>query len=412
MLDALKKNSAPETMLKHFLFFALFYPAYYSVYNSPFSPDGILVNVFAFLLVVVLLVQKRIPWREKNPFAWGLLGLLVLYNLAALRANLRQLDWYSSQFNLSVPFLMFIALLYLKGDSLEKSDEVIRYFLRVVVIANALWLVPYFLGYYGLDFANGRVSLIPVDPSYYERRYNGIYLHKSQYAFMLILFLSLIVTYRRLFRSKWTYYGAVGVMVVGLVISNVMTSMFAALFIFIGMLADRIFWKNGRFQPKRLLWLIPVAAVLVLGLVVISQKRNIFTLGSRTYIWKAGLTAIQENPYGVGRMAGLLEIPLSDAWAVNNTHNVFMNLMYQFSIPAGLALSAMLGLIGLTSLKRNLSFRTLGILVALLLPMMMDWCILMTDLPMVLLEMYYLFFSARRLETETAESKKDFLAKS
>lgn len=408
MLNALKRENAPAVMLKHFLFFALFFPVFTSTYDSPYSPDGIVVNVFALLFVAAVLVQKRIVWNKRNPLAYVLIALLLVYNGAALLANGKYLDWYSSQVNMTVPFLMFLALTCLDEDSLGKNTDVVRYFLQAVVISNAIGLIPYLFQYSGIWLLNGKVGLVPQDPSFYERRYSWLYVHKSQYAFMLVLFLALIVTYRRLFRSKWAYYGSIAVMAVGLVISNTMTSVFAALFIFIGMLADRVFRKDGRFQPKRLLWLIPVVLVLALGIVLIAQKRNIFTLGTRTFIWKEGLSVIRENPYGVGRMAGISTYPVpipgeADPYMVSNLHNVFLNLMLQFSIPAGLAVIGMLAVIAFTSLKRNLSFQTLGILVALLLPMMMDWCILLTDLPLFLLGLYYIFFSPLRKPARNPE---------
>lgn len=408
MLNMLKKKNAPEEMLKHFLFFALFFPMCTSSYDSPYAPDWILANVFTTLFLCTVLIQKRITWRKQSPLVYVLVALLVLYNAAALVANKMQLSWYSSQINITLSFLTFLGLICLEKDGLGETDDVIRFFLQAVILSNAIGLVPYFLDDYGIRFMNGQCWIQPMDPNYYERRYNWIYLHKSQYAFMLILFLALIVTYRRLFRNRWTYWGTIAVMAVGLVISNTMTSIFAALFIFIGMLGDRIFRKDGHFQPKRLLWLIPVALVLAFGVYLIAQKRNIFTLGTRTYIWKAGLSILRENPYGVGRMAGTstypVPIPGSESpYMVTNLHNVFLNLMLQFSPMAGLMIIGMLAAIAGASLKRNLSFRTLGIWVALLLPMMMDWCILLTEFPLVLVGLYYIFFSPRRdQKTEAA----------
>lgn len=404
MLELFRKKDFTQTMLKHFILISLFFPVFSSRYQSGYAPDLIFANIFALMATLGLFLQNGFNWR-KNRVWLCLLALLACYNASAFYANFKQLNWYGSQLNITIPFLFFFALASAKTPCEDAS--LLRFLLRAIVISNFIGVVIYCLNYYGISFMNLQIGLIPVDPAFYERRFNWIYLHKSQYAFMLVLFLALIVTYRHLFTKKWTYYASVCLMAAGLLISHTYTSMAAALLIFVGLLLDHFRIRSSGFKLKYLLWFVPVLLVGLGLLAVIASHRNLATLGSRLPIWRGMINVIRENPYGTGQICGLIDYELPGlSFAVSNCHNVFLNFMLQFSIPAGLCCIAMIGFLLLVSVKRNLSFTTLGIWAALLIPMMMDWCMLLTELPMFLLCLYFLFFSPVR-NSRNAEAQAE-----
>ena len=65
-----------------------------------------------------------------------------------------------------------------------------------------------------------------------------------------------------------------------------------------------------------------------------------------------------------------------------NCHNVFMNQMFRFSILVGGIFTLLLLVIILFAIKRNFSFTTLLIVIALLIPMCMDYS--MTNIEFIL----------------------------
>ena len=392
MLDTIKQKRFPEQMLKHIIFFSLFAPLFLTSVGSPCVPDIILVNGFVFLFLLAVFLQKRVVFDRKSPLSWALAILLLLYNLAAIYVNLNR-HWFLGQLNVALPFLLFLALLSLRQDGSEDFDSLIRFFIQCIVISNLLGLAVYAIGLEGLRFQYGSPIRVAPNLGFGERRFDWIYYHKSQYSLMLVLHLGFLTVYRRYFKSKWTFAASVAVLVAGLVVSHTYAAMFAALFIPFGVLADKLHKKHPKFRAKYLLWLIPAAALLGVAVYVISKERNIFTLGSRTYIWKSAVDFILHNPMGVGKECGGVEIPIHElGWNVYNGHNVFLNFLLQFSVPAGLCMVGMLIAIGIAAFRRNLSFTTLGIFIALLIPMNMDWSLLPTEYPIFLLTLYLMFF--------------------
>lgn len=389
MLHTLKQPQTPEILLKHFLCLSLFCPLYASYFDSVYSPDIIVGNIFAALYILSLLLRKEVHWPKR--LLWLLIPALALFNIVSAYVNLKELKWYAGQINVSVSFLFFLVL---AGRREQQGDStVLDFLLKLVLISNLIGLIPYFFHYYGLSVFNGQVYLDPVDGRFDEHRYNWIYVHKSEYAFMLVLFLALIVTYRHRFPKKWMYYAGILIMAAGLLISHARTSMLAALFIFAGAAADSFRKSPDNVRKKFFPWVILFLIVITAMLWNFARDRDLLSLGSRTYIWKAAINEIRENPYGIGRLCGFRSFPVS-AWPWNayNCHNVFLNWMLQFSIPAGLLCTAMIGVIVFASVWRKPCFLTIGIWLSLLIPMNMDWCLLIQQMSMFLLVVYFLFF--------------------
>ncbi len=398
MENPLRDIHLPENMLKHFIYFSMFCPIFFTKMGVSYSPDLIVVNLFAVVYLTAVIYQKRIRLTKGMVFVPLFCLLLVCFNIFSFYVNQMHLSWYYGQINVSISFLLFLAL-YLTEDSKEK-DRSLDLFLRVAVISNAIGLIPYFLNYYSFSVKNGGFYLIPMNGQFDERRYSWFYYHKSEYAFMLLLFLSLIIMYRDRFTSKKTFYFSIGVMVVGLVISNTRTSILSSAAIFIGWLLDEICKKPKQVRKRYWLLLIPIVLFIAIMLVLVSRRRDLLSLGSRTYIWKASLHEIRENPYGIGTLCGQRSFPVP-VWPYDayNCHNVFLNILLQFSIPAGFFYILMLLVIIVGSIKRRPCFLTLGAWASLLVAMNMDWCLLLQQLSVFLVGVYFLFYHKEQTVT-------------
>ena len=120
------------------------------------------------------------------------------------------------------------------------------------------------------------------------------------------------------------------------------------------------------------------------------------TLGSRTYIWKASVEQIKQNPYGITDTFGDAQFVIiqHEYWPVysNNCHNVFLNHMFRFSILVGGIYSALFVLIVLFAAKRNFSIQTIFIWIALFVPMTMDHALTIIEFTFLLLIVFIMFF--------------------
>lgn len=391
MGNILKQRHFPQNMMTHFIFFSMCYPIYTSKMQSLYSPDIIVANIFAVLFITTAAYQRRIAVSKNRLFLLTMSLALLGFNICSVYVNQLHLNWYYGQINVSISFLLFLTLLLM--DDERQKENILDLLIKVVVISNAIGLIPYFFNYYGISVGNLDYYFIPMEGQFDERRYNWIYSHKSEYSLMLMLFLALIINYRHRFHSKKQFLGSIAVMIVGLLIANTRTSIVASLGIFTGWLLDEIIKQPKAARKRYAFLLIPIAVAMVGMLFLIAQKRDLLSLGSRTYIWKAALTEIRENPHGIGTLCGLRSFPISVwPWDVWNCHNVFLNILLQFSIPAGLFYIVMLLLIIAASIVRKPSFLTLGTWAALLVALNMDWSLLLQRMSLFLLTVYFLFF--------------------
>lgn len=362
----------------------------YGAGASPFSPGVIAANVSALLFLASALIFRRLEWR-RDLLGAILLCLLLAMNGACFYYNWTRHRWFWGQAHLTVSFLAFLGLLYHKEGSPIESEGLVKAILALGTAAALGCLAAWRRGIWQLSFANGELTV-------FHQKSGGlcwVFNHKSELAFMMVLFLALFVTYRRLFRHKILFYLGVAALTACLIASNTYTAMAGAVLIPLGLVLDRLF-AGKRFRARYLLWLVPIAVGALLLLRIISRERNIMTLGTRTFIWRDAWKVIWENPAGVGPRAAIDSFPVDvngGTYYVTNCHNVFLNWMYQYSVPAGLCCVGMFFTILAFSFRGGFRFTTLGIWGALLLSMTMDWCVLPQQLTLTLVCLYLLFFS-------------------
>lgn len=401
MLESLRKKQTSAVMVKHFILMNLIFPLYSSSVDSAYSPDIVYANLFAVMFVGLACLEGNIDWKRRSWLGYVIVFFLLCFNIFAFYVNKTYFGWYYGQINMTIAFVFFLAWLFMKEDALCMGQDMIKFLLKAALITNAVGLIPSFLGYQNVWVSAEGYTFLPKD--WWDPRYSWIFTHKSEYSFVLVLFLALSVVYRKLFDKKWHFWASVVVYAAGILSANTRVTMMAAVCILAGAVMDHLIQKTGGFKWKYLACLIPVLAVGMVVFLVSIKDRNAFTLNGRVFIWKAAVKHILDNPWGIGTMCGLQHFPVElasgDIWDVPNCHNVFMNWLLQYSIPAGFCCIAMMGAIFVASIKKNLSFTTLGIWAAILIPMNMDWCILLPQMPLMLLVLYFLFFRpVKRIE--------------
>ena len=176
-------------------------------------------------------------------------------------------------------------------------------------------------------------------------------------------------------------------------ISHTYTALFAAVLIYAGLALDYIRPKLRTINKKYFLLVIP--PVLLLAFVVwrMSRERNIWSLGSRTYIWSEGIRQILKNPLGIGTEFGSAKFSVPGiSFQVYNCHNVFLNEMWRFSLPVGLLFTLIFISILIYSLKKKFSFLNIGIWIAFLISLGMDYSLLGREFTLTFFYFYMIFF--------------------
>lgn len=387
-----KRTDLCSLMLKLMMIVSLICPFFTSRTGSQYYPRFMLTNVFVLLFIIILAAQKNFTLTQNKKYLCLIIGGLILYNIAALYINTRYLGMYGSQINVTIAFLFFCALIGSKRSDYFNNGKLIDFFIGVIVITNIIGIIVYLMGYDGISFLNWQIDFQEMNPDYYERRFNWIFLHKSQYAFILVLFLALIVTYRDRFRSRILYILSIAVLMAGLVISHTYTSLIASLLIFAGLFLDFMRTKIKAFKKKYLLLLLPILAAGGVLLVFMLKERNLSTLGGRIPIWLNSIDMLLQYPNGLGSALGLIGFDVPGiSFQAFNCHNFFLNQMLCFSIPVGLCFIFIFVVMMIFLFKQKISFFTLGIWAALLIPLNMDFALTIVELPIVFFSMYCIF---------------------
>lgn len=396
MLERYIPNRVSQTLLKHFIIVSLFFPYFISKSESVYYPDYILSVFFALLIAFCMFQWKDLKFRREAMTAFVLIGILFIYDLTASYMNLKYLKWYSDEINVTISFGFFIVLLLSsKTDKQVITDKMIRFLIHSIIVSNILAMILFIKKYYCALFMNGRVQLVPMDPSYYEVRFYWIYHHKCEYAFMLVAFIALFFVYRKLFKNVITFGMSVAFLFGCIVASHTFTSMIAAMFIIAGFCMDILIKNRDKFKKRYILYVLPVVGVLGMVMLKMLKERNIGNLGKRIPIWKASIAYLKTHIYGMGRNFGIewIDIPeLGEGAKRTNCHNLFLNQILRFSLPVGICFILLVVVIIVASILRRKSFLIVGIWVALLIPMNMDYCLMTNSLPMLLLILYCIGF--------------------
>lgn len=385
-----------QAMIKHVVAVSLFFPYIYSHRDNCYYQDFILANFFAVLAIIFIFTSWKLDLRKNGILLAGMGILLIAYNVCFTYMNYHYHHWYGEQINTTIIFLFFMVLLMVKDIHALIDNSVIRSIIHMMVTSNVLAI-----GYRLITdenrilIMNNYVRLDEFTDEVMAPMFSWLYIYKSNYAFILVLCIAFCVVYRKLFCNVLTYLLSLGVLVFALYLSDTYTSMAAAALIFIGQFLDYL-WKAK--------WWKKLVAAVILGVPgfcaclklyeFIGDKRNILTLGSRTFIWKGSWELIKENPNGmIGFNMG------GDVYRVDglgnkiyNCHNLFLNQMFRFSISVGAIFSIILILIFLWAIKRNFSFTTIFTIMTFLTPICMDYTITNMELILFIPILFIMYF--------------------
>ena len=403
------KRFAPA-LIKHVVAVSLFIPYFYSKSFNYFYQDYILANFFAILAMICIFTSWKLDLRKNGILLAGMSILLIAYNICATYMNYNYHHWYGEQINTTISFLFFMVLLMVKDPHALIDSNMIRSIIHMMVITNVLAIG------YRLITEQNRIlfmnNLVRRDKfeDIMAPQYSWLYIHKSQYALILVLCIAFCVVYRKMFRNMLTYILSLGVLIFALYLSDSYTSMGAAALIFVGQFLDYL--RKAEWWKK----LVAGVAIGVPGIIgcvklyeMIGEGRDLLSLNGRTLIWKVSWETITNNPDGVmDFIMGVnqfITYRYPNGWQVAtayNCHNVFLNQMFRFSLPVGTIFSLAFILLLLFAIKQNLSFTTLSIVVAILIPLCMDYALTNAEFTLYILLLFILFFRNQMQEASAS----------
>ena len=380
------KMKVQELFFRIFLLISLFFPAFYSIFDADYQAEYFVgFSLAYFVLAIYLLIQiVNIKAFSKKPAFIVLLGGLIIYNVVSLYFNIRYLHWYGEQINNSIAFLFFAFLIGYGDEVKDMLRKIIPFFVKVFVFSNILSILYFIAGYTSFIICNNRFVFYKLEEGFYEFRHYWLYSHKSDYSVILICFLAVVLCYGKELQGKLSFWISIVVLGGALVITHSWTGYLAGILLAASRGLDYIDLKKVFKNPKGR-GILAAALIVIIGLIgLMLSQRNIFTMGDRLPMWEATIRLLKKRPQGLGLLFGEYPVPVTENTYMTNAHNVFLNQMLRFSVPAGILFTILILLIAGYCVYKSKTWLSLGMWIGLLMLFNMDYSLLNYEVAMVL----------------------------
>lgn len=331
--------------------------------------------------------------EEKSRFMRLYMGTLALYLGSSLYFNFFYHHYYWEIFHKSAAFLLLPLLWYMLPAGFFERNKVPSFFLGVIVLSCFISIILYYIGIDRVLF--DKASLIPTlirhgESSYWDKRLTFTYPHKSEYGVFLVLYSSMCLKFKSLFKNKLLFFVSLLTILFTVYLTNSVTTLVCVAVVLGGYVLSMFPWK--RLHTKYKIALLTVSCFLlgamgIYGYRYVGAKRDLASMGSRFPIWKASIAAILDNPAGIGMNFNKLVL-----WdTAQNCHNVFLVEMLWHSIPVGILLVILFLIMLAKSFWKYTAFSA-AVWIGLLGMLCIDYSMKDFDLPMLMLCLFLFFF--------------------
>lgn len=294
----------------------------------------ILSNLICFILMMACLFRKSVTNKHKIFYKVFIL-LIILYNLIFAYYNILYHHYFIEQINKTISFTLLLVLIKKINNDFLRDNKIIEFLIMCIMITSIGSIIYYFLGGDAINIENFDI-IFRKQGVFVDKRLTWVFGHKSSYGLMLVLFLSIIIRYKDLFKSKIIFLFSIFTIVFTIFLTG-SSSTLGLTFILL------LFSVISKYKFKRNI-ILTIFLVIIGALVsyfaaiyiydIISEGRNITTLGNRTYIYGAAKYYLGMYPHGIGKEFGNL-IFTYEIMHIDNFHNIFLNEMLRFSILVG-----------------------------------------------------------------------------
>ncbi|WP_270550080.1 O-antigen ligase family protein [Clostridium perfringens] len=293
-----------------------------------------------FILYRIGIIVKMKGFLDRNrdlKYFYYIASIYVIYVLILTLVKMPSGIVYSV--NIVIPFITMLFLIYDFVNSdyiIEKLNKFIFYIFLITSIAAIVMVI---LGYSKIDLSFEYGIYLTPTKTYliwdHEVRLSWLTSHKSRYALYCLIGI-FFVNYNKFINKKMKVFTIV-LLYINLILSSSITSIAIGGLALIFILKDIILNSFSRFRWLKILTIIGVPAIGIVSIWIVSMKRNIFTLGSRLYIWQSAMQQIGSDPMGNVSMGSdfLMSNPNLD-FQFTNGHNIFINELIERGIIGGI----------------------------------------------------------------------------
>lgn len=353
---------------------------FYSYSTNINNITFVLSNVFVMLFLLCDFCEDQNLLGRGRGFR-RYLFLVLLFCGVSLYYNLTVNECYPATFNRVISFMIVLGCLNKKDEQIWEDKNLYNVITNIMCAAFLFSLFLYFflsldavylqnfgigLRYIGL-FADGRLTYV--------------FVHKSGYGLILVLFLMLVLWKQDIsFRKSKIVLCCFTILVTNSVISYGAMSL-----CIIEYLASKKA-RNRKQLTFKLMAEFVVLIIVLLFYIFIGDSRDISYAGGRLFIWQAGIEAIKMYPLGIGKDFYTKTFFALNGIYYNNFHNIFINDMVHYSVIVGIVYSAMVVIFPVYAIVKSKGKMSFVIrFIAILLIISMDSALHDSILPLYML---------------------------
>ena len=384
-------------IMLYLYFCVLFFIPYYRTYANSYTESFILSSSILIICnIYILKYKKKKILFDDSRKQIIFISILILFIIFFAIVNVRLGCWYSmiNQVNSYI-------FLYLWGTRICGYENDVNKIMKNIIILFLLSVIFSILfrsiGGDAIKFYNNNFYIRYQD-SFLDKRLTYIFNHKSEYGLILLLFFMYSLYY---FKSKYKKV-LISCITIALLLTNSIVNITCAIIVLLTYLYTKYWNKCNKYIKVSVSILFGLGVLVASAIIIslISDVRDLSSLGSRTTIWSYAFEYLSKNANGIGKNFQIIQFNTGLNFYVNNFHNVFLNEMLQFSNIVGILYTILIFLIVFYSIF-NYRNKIVSIIntIAILTPLMFDHSLWTSTLP-VYIVVIYMFGYKVRLEKE------------
>ena len=349
------------------------------------------ISVIALMLTIHILFKCRLDVHKHKYTVITIAAALIAYLITAVVNYKRYpvMYWRAEPFNILIAVAFFLSLLLIRKETEIVSESFLRFTIVAMTVHNVAAIIFRLCG--GSKFYMQTLTYEFVKMNEYNRTFSWLYYDASEYALILLLTMAFFMTYKGLFKNNYLYWGAQGLCILCMLLTNVSIYYAATLLLFAGQLLHHLFTKNEKLQDYRLHSYPILIFLYIMGIFLLCQTVEAFR--TKALIYKGTWEILQLIPEGSYVGFGVVSYTVPDVEApIIQAQNIFLNHMLRHSLGTGLMYTLLIATILFTTFLKKTNIRSLCILLAILLPMILDFGLQTLHLPFVLFLMYCIFY--------------------
>lgn len=349
------------------------------------------MSIIALLFTINIWFKWRLDFKKHGFSILAISAALILYIILAM-VNYKKYPvvfWRTEPLSILIAILFFITLLVIRDEHKVISDKVIHFAIIAILVHNGIGIIYRLFG--GAKFYMQTLYYEATAITETNQCFSWMYYDASEYALILLLSMAFLMAYKKMFKNNYLYWGAQALLIICMLLTHTSIYYLATLVLFGGDLLYQFIKKYTVLQTYEM-YSYPIVLVLF-GILAYALLHSVESYKNKLLIWKGTWDILRVKPEGLFVGFGYIpyEVPGIDVPLIQ-AQNTFLNHMLRHSLGTGIMFAILILILFILAFIKKPNYRSLGILLAIFIPMNMEFGLQSLHLPYVLFLMYAIFY--------------------